>query len=61
MNHTKLRANRALVGIFITLAAATAAAQAPTDSVVLVHAGRLLDRPGQQPRDGIVHERQAAP
>ena len=50
MNPTKLRAQRALVGIFIALAAATAAAQAPTDSVVLVHAGRLLDRPGQQPR-----------
>ncbi|MGH8185543.1 MAG: amidohydrolase family protein, partial [Steroidobacteraceae bacterium] len=27
-----------------------AAAQSPPDSVTLVHAGRLLDRPGQRPR-----------
>jgi imidazolonepropionase-like amidohydrolase len=32
------------------LAASTAVAQTPGESVVLVHAGRLLDRPGQQPR-----------
>lgn len=35
----------------VTLASSSAAtAQAPSDSVVLVHAGRLLDRPGQRPR-----------
>ena len=44
MNNTKPRAGRALVFTFIALAAATAAAQAPTDSVVVIHAGRLLDR-----------------
>ncbi len=34
----------------LALAASTAFAQAPSDSLVLVHAGRLLDRPGQTPR-----------
>jgi imidazolonepropionase-like amidohydrolase len=34
----------------LALAAGAAVAQTPTESVVLVHAGRLLDRPGQQPR-----------
>ena len=33
----------------LALAAGTAFAQTP-DSLILVHAGRLLDRPGQQPR-----------
>lgn len=35
---------------FLALVAGAAVAQTPADSVVLVHAGRLLDRPGQQPR-----------
>ena len=34
----------------LALIAGTAVAQVPTESVVLVHAGRLLDRPGQPPR-----------
>jgi imidazolonepropionase-like amidohydrolase len=34
----------------LALAVGTAFAQTPNDSVVLVHAGRLLDRPGQTPR-----------
>ena len=36
--------------ILLALAASTAVAQTPSDSLVLVHAGRLLDRPGQAPR-----------
>ena len=36
--------------ILLALAASTAVAQTPSDSLVLVHAGRLLDRPGQTPR-----------
>jgi imidazolonepropionase-like amidohydrolase len=50
MKGTKLCAARALAFLAIAFAAATASAQAPTDTVVLVHAGKLLDRPGQQPR-----------
>jgi imidazolonepropionase-like amidohydrolase len=38
-----------LVLALLALAASTALAQT-TDSLTLVHAGRLLDRPGQQPR-----------
>jgi imidazolonepropionase-like amidohydrolase len=34
----------------LTLAVGTAFAQTPNDSLVVVHAGRLLDRPGQTPR-----------
>ncbi len=34
----------------LALAAGTAFAQTPNDSLVVVHAGRLLDRPGQTPR-----------
>jgi imidazolonepropionase-like amidohydrolase len=34
----------------LALVVGTAFAQTPNDSVVLVHAGRLLDRPGQTPR-----------
>jgi imidazolonepropionase-like amidohydrolase len=34
----------------LALAVGTAFAQTPNDSLVLVHAGRLLDRPGQTPR-----------
>jgi imidazolonepropionase-like amidohydrolase len=34
----------------LALVAGAAVAQTPTESVVLVHAGRLLDRPGQPPR-----------
>jgi imidazolonepropionase-like amidohydrolase len=41
---------RALAFLVIAFSAASAAAQAPTDSVILIQAGRLLDRPGQQPR-----------
>jgi imidazolonepropionase-like amidohydrolase len=36
--------------VLLALAASTAVAQTPSDSLVLVHAGRLLDRPGQTPR-----------
>jgi imidazolonepropionase-like amidohydrolase len=36
--------------ILLALVAGTAFAQTPSDSLVLVHAGRLLDRPGQTPR-----------
>jgi imidazolonepropionase-like amidohydrolase len=50
MKGTKFGATRALAFLVIAFSAASAAAQAPTNSVVLVHAGRLLDRPGQQPR-----------
>lgn len=50
MSSTKSLAGRALALALVALAAASATAQTPTDSVVLVHAGRLLDRPGQQPR-----------
>jgi imidazolonepropionase-like amidohydrolase len=39
-----------LLPILLALAASTAFAQTPSDSLVLVHAGRLLDRPGQTPR-----------
>src|SRR5688572_27805298 len=39
-----------LLLILLALAASTAFAQTPADSLVLVHAGRLLDRPGQTPR-----------
>jgi imidazolonepropionase-like amidohydrolase len=39
-----------IVIALLALAAGTVAAQTPTESVVLIHAGRLLDRPGQQPR-----------
>ncbi|HKS56989.1 MAG TPA: amidohydrolase family protein [Steroidobacteraceae bacterium] len=39
-----------LLVALLALVAGTAAAQAPTDSIVLVHAGHLLDRPGQPPR-----------
>jgi imidazolonepropionase-like amidohydrolase len=39
-----------ILTLCLALVATTAAAQTPTDSVVLIHAGRLLDRPGQQPR-----------
>ena len=38
-----------LLFALLALAAGTALAQAP-DSLMLVHAGHLLDRPGQQPR-----------
>ena len=38
-----------LVIALLALAASTAIAQT-ADTVTLVHAGRLLDRPGQQPR-----------
>jgi imidazolonepropionase-like amidohydrolase len=34
----------------LALAVGTAFAQTPNDSLVVVHAGRLLDRPGQTPR-----------
>ena len=34
----------------LALAVGTAFAQTPSDSLVVVHAGRLLDRPGQTPR-----------
>ena len=34
----------------LALAVGTAVAQTPNDSLVVVHAGRLLDRPGQTPR-----------
>jgi imidazolonepropionase-like amidohydrolase len=34
----------------LVLAVGTAFAQTPNDSLVVVHAGRLLDRPGQTPR-----------
>jgi imidazolonepropionase-like amidohydrolase len=50
MNGIKLCATRALAFVVISFAAAAATAQAPPDTVVLIHAGRLLDRPGQQPR-----------
>lgn len=50
MSSTKPLAVRALAFVLFALAAGSATAQTPTDSVVLVHAGRLLDRPGQQPR-----------
>lgn len=50
MSRTKPLAGRTLAFALVALAAASATAQTPTDSVVLVHAGRLLDRPGQQPR-----------
>jgi imidazolonepropionase-like amidohydrolase len=36
--------------VLLALVAGTAIAQTSAESVVLVHAGRLLDRPGQQPR-----------
>jgi imidazolonepropionase-like amidohydrolase len=39
-----------ILALCVALVATTAAAQTATDSVVLIHAGRLLDRPGQQPR-----------
>ena len=39
-----------LLPILLALAAGAAFAQTPSDSLVLVHAGRLLDRPGQTPR-----------
>lgn len=39
-----------LLVALLALVAGTAVAQTPTESVVLVHAGRLLDRPGQPPR-----------
>jgi imidazolonepropionase-like amidohydrolase len=39
-----------LLLILLALAASTAFAQTPSDSHILVHAGRLLDRPGQTPR-----------
>ena len=39
-----------LAFVLLALVAGTAVAQVPTESVVLVHAGRLLDRPGQAPR-----------
>ena len=39
-----------LLVALLALVAGTAFAQAPADSIVLVHAGHLLDRPGQQPR-----------
>ena len=39
-----------LVLALLTLVAGAAFAQTPTNSVVLVHAGRLLDRPGQAAR-----------
>lgn len=50
MSSTKPLAGRTLAFALLALAAASATAQTPTDSVVLVHAGKLLDRPGQQPR-----------
>jgi imidazolonepropionase-like amidohydrolase len=39
-----------LVLALLALVAGPALAQIPADSVLLVHAGRLLDRPGQAPR-----------
>ena len=39
-----------LVLVLLALAASNAVTQTPAESVVLVHAGRLLDRPGQPPR-----------
>jgi imidazolonepropionase-like amidohydrolase len=39
-----------LVIALLALLAGAAAAQTPAESVVLVHAGRLLDRPGREPR-----------
>lgn len=39
-----------LLVALLALVAGAALAQTPTDSIVLVHAGHLLDRPGQQPR-----------
>lgn len=50
MSSTKPCAGRTLAFALVALAAASATAQTPTDAIVLVHAGRLLDRPGQQPR-----------
>lgn len=50
MSSTTPLAVRALACVLFALGAGSATAQTPTDSVVLVHAGRLLDRPGQQPR-----------
>jgi imidazolonepropionase-like amidohydrolase len=40
----------AAVAATLALAAAPAAAQPAGDTIVLIHAGRLLDRPGQAPR-----------
>ena len=37
-------------GILLTFGTAQAPAQTANDAVVLVHAGRLLDKPGQRPR-----------
>ena len=45
-----LKASFRLCVLALTLAATGAAAQPASDAVVVVHAGRLLDRPGQSPR-----------
>ncbi|MGH8179167.1 MAG: amidohydrolase family protein [Steroidobacter sp.] len=48
--HTSFRSSTAAAFVALGLLAAGASAQTTAEPVVLVHAGRLLDRPGQAPR-----------